>query len=308
MRGPFLWIVLGLLGLLGEAAFAATPTVTIVLTPSAPIFGDHLSFQVTVSGGGGGPVPTGTVDIDSGDGTWTFPGLALDGSGVATGAQPNQCFGTTNPGSYTATATYSGDGNYSSATGTLGYSVAKVTPVGIVLELAANPVTVGTTVTLNGGLELGDPACSCPTQGTFKFFDGTTQIGSGQFSDSLCPQNFAEAMLDVSTFTVGTHPLTVSYTGDPTIDDVISPEVDLVVNAAPDAGVPDAATSGTPDAASGGAPDAAAGGTPDAGSTPPKKSGGCGCAVGGGAPSPVAVLLFGVLIVSRRRIRGSSAR
>ncbi len=79
-------------------------SVTSSLNPS--VYGNSVTFTLTVGGSGSGVVPTGTVTFTEG-GTTLLPTTALNGSGQAT-----YITSTLPVGANTLTLTYSGDTNY----------------------------------------------------------------------------------------------------------------------------------------------------------------------------------------------------
>jgi hypothetical protein len=103
----------------------ATPSVHITATPSPASLG-VVMYHVTVSGAG--PTPTGSVTVSDGTRSCTIATLSGAGTGTCAYGEP--------AGTWTVTASYSGDANYVPATGTISEPVAKATPI---LHLTANP-------------------------------------------------------------------------------------------------------------------------------------------------------------------------
>ena len=109
----------------------ATPIISVVATPASPVLGGTITYTATVTGVVGATAPAGTI-------TWTVSGAASSCNSTAggtAGGQANQtvftCVVNANPaGTYTATATYSGDTNYTSlaATSPLNVVISKVVP------------------------------------------------------------------------------------------------------------------------------------------------------------------------------------
>lgn len=97
------------LGIVIDAPVPITPTVTASVNPSSITAGQGTTFTATVSGPSGSPVPTGTVQFQSNGSNIGSP-VALSG-GTAT--LSSQTFATA--GSYSITANYPGDTNYTSA-------------------------------------------------------------------------------------------------------------------------------------------------------------------------------------------------
>ena len=119
----------------------ATPTVTVSSSPSSPYPGSKLTFTATVSAPlGGDPTPTKTVQ-------WTFttsPGnpscgnSQLNGSGNS--ATTTCTVNSAQLGTYSVTAAYSGDGDYTSAISSVdSVTVSKLTPSVSVVATPTNP-------------------------------------------------------------------------------------------------------------------------------------------------------------------------
>jgi hypothetical protein len=103
----------------GGGSTQATPTVTVTPSPTIVAVNSPLSVSVSVTGSSG--TPTGTVNISGGG--YTSPQQTLS-SGNATFNIPANSF--TTVGSVTLTASYSGDSNYYSGSGTSSITVNNV--------------------------------------------------------------------------------------------------------------------------------------------------------------------------------------
>jgi hypothetical protein len=174
-------------GTTSQTVNKATPTVglTSSLNPSNP--GQSVTFTATLPSG-----PTGTVTFTSGS---TVLGTSTLTSGVATVATTSLP-----PGGDPITATYNGDGNYNSATGTLTQTVNKATPT--ISVSTSGPSTYGGTVTITTTLPPG-------TTGTVTITSGGVILGSG-------PVNSTTGTVTITTtvLPVGTDTITASYGGD----------------------------------------------------------------------------------------------
>jgi hypothetical protein len=98
----------------------ATPTVTTTLSAATITLGGSVTDTANVTGlGGSFPVPTGTVTfgVEYPNGTWTTYGgtPSINSSGMAVSG----AFTPTMTGTYYFNVTYSGDGNYTSATSSI---------------------------------------------------------------------------------------------------------------------------------------------------------------------------------------------
>ncbi len=118
-----------------------TPTSTSVSSSQDPsMFGAAVTFTASVSGGGmGGPSPTGMVTFYADD-------IALGSDSINMMGQASLAVNTLTVGDHTITALYSGDGNFSSSSGTLGCTVDP--PVVTVNNPGNQTNTAGDTVSL----------------------------------------------------------------------------------------------------------------------------------------------------------------
>ncbi len=133
----------------GVSANTKVPTVNIEQTA---ITASAMTFRVTVASTGSSTVPTGTVSVTVDGGTATV--LTLTGS--TTGAVATYTLNTSslNAGSHTLVATYSGDGNYTSASTS---QKVNTTTSGGTLSATASSITVtsGNTATMTLAVTAG---------------------------------------------------------------------------------------------------------------------------------------------------------
>jgi hypothetical protein len=171
---------------------ATTTTIVGALNNPAQSGGAAASFTASVSGT---PVavPNGTVIFDFGDGTTTPAPLA---GGTATISHAY-----TTAGTFTVTATYSGDSNYIASSGATNQTVNKQ-PVNVVVNAGNGPVgsplSIGVTV---NAISIGTPTGSV----TLTFGDGasaTLPLSSGHAS-------FTHTYVSAGTFTAS-----ATYNGD----------------------------------------------------------------------------------------------
>jgi type II secretory pathway pseudopilin PulG len=129
----------------------ATPSVVVSASPSSPLPGSKITFTATVKGPlNGDPTPSGSVQwafAPSSPGSPTCPSSALNGSG---NSSTSACvINSAQLGTYTVTATYSSDGNYTAAASPpLSTGVSKGAPMVTVNPAPANP-SPGSTFTFN---------------------------------------------------------------------------------------------------------------------------------------------------------------
>jgi Bacterial Ig-like domain (group 3)/FG-GAP-like repeat len=164
-----------------------TPTVT-VTTSGPSIFGSSVTITASVSGG-----TTGNIAFTSG-------GVTL-GSGPINPATETVSITTTvlPVGSDLITASYGGDANNNSATGTITQIVNKA---GLTISLTSslNPSTLGQPVTFTATLPSG-------ATGTVTFTNGATVLGAPTLLNGT-------ASVTTSSLPVGSDTITATYSGD----------------------------------------------------------------------------------------------
>ncbi|MGH7266811.1 MAG: beta strand repeat-containing protein, partial [Candidatus Rokuibacteriota bacterium] len=200
---------------------AATSTaVDSSLDPS--VFGQPVTFTATVSATPpGAGTPTGTV-IFSVDGT-PQPPVAL------AGAQATLTTTLSPVGDHTITAEYSGDGDFETSTSSAFTQTIDQAGTATALTSSLNPSGVGQAVTFTATVTA---APGTPT-GVVEFFDGAASLGLVSLDAG------GQAALTTSSLTVGSHPITAVYAGDPNFVGSTSPAVDQqVVQVAVDDGFP----------------------------------------------------------------------
>ena len=169
----------------------AAPTSTTV-TVSASSSAQPVQFKVTVSSSVVGMVPSGTVTLSYGTAQVQ---LALTNGQATTSASLAA-------GSYTATATYPGQGNFAASTGSTTFSVQGNDTTTAVSISPANPVfgqTVTASVTVTSGPGLGSP---------------TGQITLSVDGAALPPQTVVNGatVFSLTGLSVGEHSVTAVYT------------------------------------------------------------------------------------------------
>jgi hypothetical protein len=205
------------------AVVQAVPAITGISGSVGTIsYGAGLVLTVGVSGTGA-HAPTGTIDFVDGD--TDLGAVALDADGIATLTTTTLAVG----GPRNITATYLGDGNYSSTAaspfsitvtrGTVATSIPSAVPAP---ALAERSVTLRTVLSGSG---VADPT------GTVTFKEGDVVLGN-------VPVSGGSASLAVVLDTPGTHSITATYCGDGTYAPSTSEALALTVNAT----IPDAPT------------------------------------------------------------------
>jgi hypothetical protein len=164
----------------------ATPTVTLTSSANPSTPGQAVTFTATLPAG-----VTGTVTFTSGA---TALGTSTLTGGIATATTSSLPVG-----SDPITATYNGDGNNNSATGTLTQTVAKATPV-VTLVSSVNPSTPGQSVTFTATLPSG-------VTGTVTFTSGATTLGTSTLAGGT-------ATATTTSLPAGNDVITATYNGD----------------------------------------------------------------------------------------------
>jgi len=183
----------------------ATPVVSVSVSPEPSYPGDYATITATVSSVNS-TYPTGSVTFSI-DGT--AAGSAILSSGAAT-----LSYSFAQVGSHTITATFGGDANYNTASGSGQHNVVLI-PTSTVVSATPNPAIGGQqsvtlqTITIFPNLEPGTANKRQPLTGTVQFFDGGMLLGSVAINSTT-----ELAHLTVSSMTVGTHSLTAVYAGD----------------------------------------------------------------------------------------------
>ena len=163
----------------------ATPTVT-VTTSGPSSYGTPVKIIATVPSDA-----TGTIIITSG-------GVTL-GSGSVTAGSVSVTTTLLPVGTDTITASYGGDSNYNSATGSTTEAVSKASPV-LTLTSSINPSVVNQSVIFTATL----PATA---SGSVTFKSGATTLGTASTVNGI-------AAVTTSTLPIGSDPITAAYTGD----------------------------------------------------------------------------------------------
>ena len=145
-------------------------TTSVVSSTNPCVFGQSVTFTATVTANApGSGTPTGTVSFSVGS---TSLGTGTLSGGVAT-------FTTSSPlaaGNDSIKASYSGDTNFKSSTGTLSQTVNQDSTTTSVVS-SANPSVYGQSVTFTVTVAADAPGSGTPT-GSVTFADGSTTLGT----------------------------------------------------------------------------------------------------------------------------------
>jgi hypothetical protein len=177
----------------------ATATVTVTPTPSSIMTNQSVSVAVAITGSSG--TPTGTVILSGGGYTSSSQTLSA-GSTTFTVAANSLTAGTD-----TLTATYSGDSNYASNTGTATITVTQF--VGLTPTVTVTPESSS----INSGQTLN---VATTVTGSGVTPTGTVKISGGGYTSSsqtLAGGSYTFA-IPANSLSAGTDTLTVTYSGD----------------------------------------------------------------------------------------------
>ena len=186
------------------AKATTTSTLTSSLNPSLP--GSPVTFTDTLPNN-----VTGTVTFTNGA---TTLGTSPVSNGIAT-----LTTSTLPLGSDVITATYSGDGNFSSSVATLTQTVAKASPT--LTVSTSGPSTFGQSVTITASVPAG------PT-GTITITSGGVTLGSGTITSSN-----GTVAITTTTLPVGSDLITATYNGDATNNSATGTTTQTVTKASP---------------------------------------------------------------------------
>ena len=216
----------------------AGTTTTVDSSPNPSVFGQAVTFTVTVAPTSGTGTPTGTVNFVEGS-TTLASSVSLNSSGEATFSTSSLA-----TGSNTITANYSGDTTFQNSTGSDSASPQVVNQASTTTTLgsAPNPSVSGQTVTFTATVAPATPGAGAPT-GTVSFLEGSTTLAS-----SVTLNGSDQATFTTSSLTVGSHTITADYNGDTNFlassgNDSASPQVvnhastTTTVNSAPNPSV-----------------------------------------------------------------------
>ena len=173
--------------------YTATTT-TLTASPNPSTYGQSVILTAVVSATGGGN-PTGTV-------SFFFNSVPGAGATLVNGSASLTASALT-PGSYSITAYYRGDSNFSASTSSAVTQIVNKTSTSTALAVSPNPSTFGQAVTITATVTSNT---AVPT-GTVTFYDGANVLGTANLSGNM-------ASLSGVLLGAGSHTITGSYAGD----------------------------------------------------------------------------------------------
>lgn len=196
----------------------ATATITLAAVPTTTTYGQNVTFTATITGDGTPFATGGSLAINYGSTPVTLKSCTpTNGSTAAwtcSGSLATLPVGTT-----AFTATYIGDPNYGTATGTLNYTVGQANAT-VAVTSAPSPSTYGQQVDFNITITSNNGAASgvaIPT-GSFTVYDCGANTASATCSGATTLGTYSitagAASFNSSVLTGGTHNVYVTYSGD----------------------------------------------------------------------------------------------
>jgi len=187
-------------------------TTAVSFLPASPTYGTQVTLTATVTHTAGSAAPTGSVSF--------YDGGSLLGSGTLSGNAASYSLSTLAVGTHSITAVYSGDGNYAGSSSTAMQLI--VAAAASALSIAASPTSAvfETPILFTATLT---PASSVYVGESIKFYQGTTQIGTGTLNAA------GTATFSTSALNVGTDSITAQYAGDTDYSGSVTPTAAQVV-------------------------------------------------------------------------------
>ena len=181
----------------------ASTTTSVTSSKNSSTFGQSVTFTATVTPASGSIPNNETVTF--------YDNGASIGTGATSGGNGTATFTTSSltAGSHPITATYGGDSNFSSSTGSLTGNPQVVNQASTTTSVTSskNSSTFGQSVTFTATVT---PASgSIPNNETVTFYDNGASIGTGATSGGNGTATFT-----TSSLTAGSHPITATYGGD----------------------------------------------------------------------------------------------
>lgn len=195
-------------------AGSSTTTLTSALNPT--VYGQQATFTATVTTATG--TPTGTVTFF--DQTVPLATVNLNGTGTATFSLFDLSVGT-----HPISAVYNGTSNIAGSVSTVVNQQVNAATTAVTLVSSLNPSVYMNAITLTATVNANSPATGHPN-GTVTFRDGLTTIGVAVINNS------GQAVLTVSTLSVGNHSLTATYEGSSSFSSATSSVLTQVITSA----------------------------------------------------------------------------
>jgi hypothetical protein len=173
--------------------------------------GQPVTFTATVTANApGAGIPTGTVQFEVNGADVLGAPVALSPLNDNSGSSATSSAITTlTPGTYAATAIYSGDSNFIASTDTLN-QIVNPAATATTLTASPSPAQLGVPVTLTATVTPTGQGAGVPT-GTVDFYDGATFLGAAPVE---VVGGTDQASLPALALAVGSHSFTATYLGE----------------------------------------------------------------------------------------------
>jgi hypothetical protein len=186
-------------GSAGETVTQDGTTTTVGASPSTSVYGQAVTFTATVTANApGSGTPTGTVTFQEGSTTLAVVTLSSGSASFTTSSLA--------VGVHTITASYGGDGNFTTSSASAGETVAQDASTTTV-STSLTPSVYGQSITFTATVTANTPGSGTPS-GSVTFEDGTTVLGTGTLNSS------GQATFTTATLGAGAHSISAIYGGD----------------------------------------------------------------------------------------------
>ena len=175
----------------------AGATTSVASSKNPTVFGQAVTFSVTVSATTG--TPTGTVTLF--DGASTIGTAALGSTGAAAFTTSSLAVG-----NHSITASYSGDSNFNASISSAFTQIVNLDVPTVTVNSSPNPSPFGQPVVATATVSATAPGSGTPT-GTVTFLDGLTNLGAANLVNG-------QASFTISALTSGLHSIMATYGGD----------------------------------------------------------------------------------------------
>jgi VCBS repeat-containing protein len=173
-------------------------TVTLLSSANPSVFGQGVTFTITVAPASGSGTPSGAITLQDAGSTMTTLNLVNGQASFTTASLAI--------GSHSITASYGGDVNFNSSSSTMSETVNKASTA-TSLSSSANPSTISQSVTFTATVNIVAPGAGAPT-GTVTFNDGSNALATVPLGSN------GTSTFSTSLLALKSHSITAVYSGD----------------------------------------------------------------------------------------------
>jgi hypothetical protein len=199
---------------LTETVSPAASSISVGSSQNPISYGQSVTFTASVQPSVSGSLASGTVTFFDGSASLGTTNLSSDSALLTVSNLA--------AGSHSISAKYNGDNNFSASTSAALTQTVNQGSTATTIASNANPAVYGQSVTLTVTVQ---PPAGTMASGTVTFLDGTTSLGTGAVSNN-------SAQLAVTGFSLGSHSLTASYSGNTNLSGSSSAVLTQTVNRA----------------------------------------------------------------------------